>query len=214
MSAYAILLTILALLCAGALYLFLGRLSRFPCRTIRDVPAFLQPVDSANIFQLLNPQTEDYLRSAMTGLALRLEQRRSLHFLREHLLRMSHNAHILLEWSNAELKREIVGQTEEDSECYRDCARRLHSAAIEFRLYAVLSLIKIKFWMIFRTQSWMPFAPPSLARLSEVCGLRFFTLYSNLTRAVADLGRHYGSEFRDELLQAWAQPPDLHAVAN
>src|SRR5262249_7549552 len=203
MSVYAILMTTLGLLGASALYFFLGRLSRFPCRTIRDVPAFLQPVDSANIFQLLNPQTEDYLRSAMTGLALRLEQRRSLHFLREHLLRMSHNAHILLEWSNAELKREIIGQNEEYSECYRDCARRLHGAAIEFRIYAALSLFKIKLWMVFRTQSWMPFAPPSLDKLGEICGMRFFPLYSNLTRAVADLGRHYGTEFRDELLHAW-----------
>jgi len=204
MSAYVILLGCLALLVVSALILFIGRLSKFPCRTIRDVPAFLQPVDSTNVFQLLNPQTEEYLHSAMTGVALRLEQRRSLHFLREHLLRMSHNAHILLEWSNAELKREIVGQREEDSECYRDCARRLHGAAIEFRLYAALSLIKIRLWMVFRTQSWMPFAPPSLAGLGEVCGMRFFTLYSNLTRAVADLGRHYGNEFRDELLRAWA----------
>jgi hypothetical protein len=204
MSAYVVLLGCLALLAAGALYLFLGRLSRFPCRTIRDVPGFLQPVDSAYVFELMNPQTEDYLRSAMTGLALRLEQRRSLHFVREHLLRMSHNAHILLEWSNAELKREIVGQSEEFSECYRDCARKLHSAAIEFRLYAALSLLKIRFWMVFRTQSWMPFAPPSLSELGQVGGMRFFTLYSNLTRAVADLGRHYGSEFRDELLKAWA----------
>lgn len=214
MSAYAILLVALSLLCASALYFFLGRLSRFPCRTIRDVPAFLQPVDSANIFQLLNPETEDYLHSAMTGVALRLEQRRSLHFLREHLQRMSHNAHILLEWSNAELKREIVGQNEESSECYRDCAKKLHVAAVEFRLYALLSLAKIRFWMVFRTQSWMPFAPPSLDRLSEVCGLRFFTLYSNLTRAVTELGRHYGSEFRDELLHAWASPPDLQTIAN
>src|SRR5262245_35169084 len=161
MSVYILLLVALSLLCVSSLYFFLGRLSRFPCRTIRDVPAFLQPVDSANVFQLLNPQTEDYLHSTMTGLALRLEQRRSLHFLREHLLRMSHNARILLEWSNAELKREIIGH-DEDGECYRDCARKLHAAAVEFRLYAVLSLIKIKFWMIFRTQSWMPFAPPSL----------------------------------------------------
>ena len=204
MSVYAILLVAVSLLCVTALYLFLGRLSRFPCRTIRDVPGFLQPVDSTNVFQMLNPQTEDYLRSAMTGLALRLEQRRSLHFFREHLLRMSHNAHILLEWSNAELKREIIGQKAEDSECYRDCARRLHAAAIEFKLYAALSLLKIRLWMIFRTQSWMPFAPPSLDQLGEVCGMRFFTLYSNLTRAVSDLGRHYGTEFRDELLRAWA----------
>src|SRR4029077_3762096 len=204
MSTYVLLLGCLALLVASALYLFIGRLSKFPCRTIRDVPAFLQPVDSTNVFQLLNPQTEEYLHSAMTGLALRLEQRRSLHFLREHLLRMSHNAHILLEWSNAELKREIVGQKEENSECYRDCARRLHGAAIEFRLYATLSLIKIRLWMVFRTQTWMPFAPPSLAELEEVCGMRFFTLYSNLTSAVTDLGRHYGTEFRDELLRAWA----------
>ncbi|SRR5579859_1351622 len=204
MSAYAVLLCCLALLSVSALYLFLGRLSRFPCRTIRDVPAFLQPVDSVNVFQLLNPQTEEYLQSAMTGVALRLEQRRSLHFLREHLMRMSHNAHILLEWSNAELEREIIGQNEEFSECYRECARRLHTAALEFRLYAVLSLIKIKLWMLFRTQSWMPFSPPSLSSLGEVCGMRFFTLYSNLTSAVADLGRHYGTEFRDELLRAWA----------
>jgi hypothetical protein len=34
--------------------------------------------------------------------------------------------------------------------------------------------------------------------------LRFFELYSNLTRAVSELGRHYGTEFRDELLRAWA----------
>src|SRR6478752_5409368 len=155
MTAYAILLVILALISATALYFFLGRLSSFPCRTIRDVPAFLQPVDSAGMMELLNPQTEEYLRSAMTGVALRLEQRRSLHFLREHLLRMSHNAHILLEWSNAELKREIIGKNEEYNECYRDCARRLHSAAIEFRLYAALSLVKIRFWMVFRTHSWM-----------------------------------------------------------
>jgi hypothetical protein len=204
MNVYGLLLGSLALLCISALYFFFGRLSRFPCRTIRDVPAFLQPVDSTNIFQLLNPQTEDYLRSVMTGLALRLEQRRSLHFLREHLQRMAHNAHILLEWSNAELKREIIGKDEEYNECYRDCARRLHSAAIEFRIYAALSLVKIRFWMVFRTHSWMPFAPPSLAELSEVGGMRFFMLYSNLTRAAADLGRHYGTEFRDELLRAWA----------
>jgi hypothetical protein len=204
MNAYGFLLFLLALLCASALYFFFGRLSRFPCRTIRDVPAFLQPVDSAGMIELLNPQTEEYLHSAMTGLALRLEQRRSLHFLREHLIRMAHNAHILQEWSNAELKREIVGQSDEYSECYRDCARQLHMAAIEFRLYAALSLAKIKLWLIFRTQSWTPWAPPSLANLGQVCGLRFFTLYSNLTRAVSDLGRHYGTEFRDELLKAWA----------
>jgi hypothetical protein len=206
MSAYAFLVVLLALICVSALYLFLGRLSSFPCRTIRDVPAFLQPVDSAGMMQLLNPQTEEYLHSAMTGVALRLEQRRSLHFIREHLLRLSHNAHILLEWSNAELKREIVGKSEEDSECYRDCARQLHSAAVQFKLYATLSIIKINLWLMFRMHSWLPLSAPSLADLSQVGSLQFFNLYSNLTRAVSDLGRHYGSEFRDELLKAWAVP--------
>ena len=204
MTAYAFLLVILALISVSALYFFLGRLSKFPCRTIRDVPAFLQPVDSAGMMELLNPQTEEYLHSAMTGVALRLEQRKSLHFMREHLLRMSHNAHILLEWSNAELKRQIVGQSEEDGECYRDCARQLHVAAIEFRLFAILSLIKINLWLAFRTQSWLPLSPPSLAELNHLGSLRFFELYSNLTRAVSELGRHYGTEFRDELLRAWA----------
>jgi len=204
MTAYAVLLVILSLISASALYFFLGRLSRFPCRTIRDVPAFLQPVDSAGMLQLLNPQTEQFLHSAMTGVAWRLEQRKSLHFMREHLLRMSHNAHILLEWSNAELKRQIVGQSEEDGECYRDCARQLHTAAIEFRLFAILSLIKINLWLVFRTQAWLPLSAPSLAELNSLGSLRFFELYSNLTRAVSELGRHYGTEFRDELLRAWA----------
>ncbi len=204
MSVYDFLVVLLALICVSALYLFLGRLSSFPCRTIRDVPAFLQPVDSAGMMQLLNPQTEEYLHSAMTGVALRLEQRRSLHFIREHLLRLSHNAHILLEWSNAELKREIVGQSEEDSECYRDCARQLHSAAVQFKLYATLSVIKINLWLMFRTHSWLPLSAPSLAGLSQVGSLQFFNLYSNLTRALSELGRHYGTEFRDDLLRAWA----------
>jgi hypothetical protein len=204
MTAYAFLLVILALISASALYFFLGRLSSFPCRTIRDGPAFLQPVDSAGMMQLLNPQTEEFLHSAMTGVAWRLEQRKSLHFMREHLLRMSHNAHILLEWSNAELKRQIVGQSEEDGECYRDCARQLHVAAIEFRLFAILSLIKINLWLVFRTQAWLPLSPPSLAELNHLGSFRFFELYSNLTRAVSELGRHYGTEFRDELLRAWA----------
>jgi hypothetical protein len=88
MTSYVFLLVVLALIGASALYFFLGRLSSFPCRTIRDVPAFLQPVDSAGIMELLNPQTEEYLHSAMTGVALRLEQRKSLHFMREHLLRL------------------------------------------------------------------------------------------------------------------------------
>ncbi len=204
MTAYALLLVILALISGSALYFFLGRLSRFPCRTIRDVPAFLQPVDSAGMLQLLNSETEEFLQSAMTGVAWRLEQRKSLHFMREHLLRMSHNAHILLEWSNAELKRQIVGQSEEDGECYRDCARQLHVAAVEFRLFAILSLIKINLWLVFRTQAWLPFSPPSLAELNHLGSFRFFELYSNLTRAVSELGRHYGTEFRDELLRAWA----------
>ena len=203
MSVYFVLLFLLALICASAVYFFLGRLSRFPCRTIRDVPAFLQPVDSAGMMQLLNPQTEEFLHSAMTGLALRLEQRRSLHFMREHLLRLSHNAHILLEWSNAELKKEIVGRSTE-SESYRDSARQLHTAAIEFKCYANLSLVKINLWLAFRTQPWLPLSPPSLSTLGQVGGLRFFNLYSNLTRAVSELGRHYGAEFRDELLRAWA----------
>jgi hypothetical protein len=202
MSAYVFLVFLLAFICATGVYFFLGRLSRFPCRTIRDVPAFLQPVDSAGMMQLLNPQTEAVLHSAMTGLALRLEQRRSLHYMREHLLRLSHNAHILLEWSNAELKKQIVGRSTE-CESYRDSARQLHIAAIEFKLYATLSLIKINLWLAFRTQTWLPLSPPSLSALRQIGGLRFFNLYSNLTRAVSELGRHYGTEFRDELMRAW-----------
>jgi|SRR6185312_16340374 len=205
MIVYALLLVALVALSALALYLFFGRLSQFPCRTIRDVPAFLQPVDSMNILELLDPQTEAVLHSSLTDVALRVEQQRSLHYVREYMKRMAHNANVLLEWSNAELNRTIVGKQVDDGRPeYLEAARKLHSAATEFRLYALLSLIKIQLWLVFRTRAWMPFAAPSLAELRQVCGMRFYSLYSNLTDAAADLGQFYGVEFRDELNRAWS----------
>jgi hypothetical protein len=205
MTMYALLLLALLAVCALAVYLFFGRLSQFPCRTIRDVPAFLQPVDSMNLMELLDPQTESVLHSSMTETALRCEQQRSLHYVREYMKRMAHNANVLLEWSNAELNRTMVGkQVEDDSPEYIEAARKLHAAATEFRLYALLSLIKIQLWLVFRTRTWLPFAPPSLAELRQVCGMRFHALYSNLTDAASSLGQYYGVEFREELSRAWA----------
>ncbi len=205
MNVYALLLFALLTVCALAVYLLVGRLSRFPCRTIRDVPAFLQPVDCMNILELLDPQTEAVLHSSMTETALRCEQQRSLHYVREYMRRMAHNANVLLEWSNAELNRTMVGkQVDDDSPEYIEAARKLHAAATEFRLYALLSLVKIQLWLIFRTRAWLPFAPPSMAELRQVCGMRFYALYTNLTDAASSLGQCYGVEFREELNRAWA----------
>ena len=201
MNGYALLLASVSALGALGLYLFWGRLSHFPDRTVRDVPLFLRPVDSANMLKILNPEDEAILRSALTKRARHWEQLRTLPDAREYMMRRAHNASIFIEWANAELSHEIVGRPA-DTEDYLESARKLQLAASEFRIYAILSLIKINFWMIFRTVSWLPFSAPSLANLREVYGFQFFSLHSRLSNAVSELGLLYGNEFQHDLLKA------------
>ena len=91
--------------------------------------------------------------------------------------------------------RDCGTECQGDGQCYRDCARQLHVAAMEFRLFAMLSRIKINMWLAIPDAGVAALSPPSLADLNHLGSLRFFTLYSNLTRAVSELGRHYGTSF-------------------
>ena len=203
MSGFDFLLLTVIILCVSSLGLFVLRLSRFPDRTIRDVRVFLRPVNSAGMLELLNPESEALCASTLTHRAFRWEQLRNLHYAREYMVRMSHNAAILAEWANAELSLEIVGRPGNKDEAeYLRSARKLHIAASEFRIYALLSLVKIRFWMIFRTVPWLPFAPPNITELRGIYGMKFFALYSKLTEAVSELGLLYGQEFHEELLKA------------
>jgi hypothetical protein len=125
----------------------------------------------------------------------------TLYELREHLLRMAHNSFVLLVWANTELWRETKYKPGmEDREIYIDLSRKLHAAALEFRIYAIYTLVRINFWMILRIRPWSPFRAPRLTDLRETGGLRFYASYQRLREAVGAMCLAYGQEFYDEMM--------------
>src|SRR5438445_12638263 len=114
------------------------RLSRCPCLTILDVQKVLRPVQSNRMQRLLDSRVEDAVRPVLSRRKFEDSQLMSLYEFREQLLRMSHNAFILLTWANTELWREtqyMLGM--EDRERYMELSHKLHSAASEFRYYSL-----------------------------------------------------------------------------
>ena len=113
---------------------------RFPDRTINDVADYLLPVDFEKAEGLLDPQTEAILRKELTPEEFRALQRKRMHHYLALVQRMAHNAAVLIEWANREartatgLKLEMV--------------MKLQQVGVEVRLYSLLALIKLRFWLL------------------------------------------------------------------
>src|SRR5882724_8901792 len=196
----ALLITFMLFVTGSAAFVALLRLSRCPYLTILDVQKVLRPVQSGRMQQLLDSRVEDVVRPLFSRRRFEESQLMSLYEMREHLLRMSHNAFILLTWANTELWREtkyMPGM--EDRELYIDLSRKLHNAAIEFRCYALCTLLRINFWMIFRIRFWSPLPAPRIADLRETVGVRFYASYRRLRETVGALCLAYGEEFYEQI---------------
>src|SRR6185503_5834184 len=111
-----------------AIYTAIQFRGKFPKRTIEDVTPFLRPAEHEELESLLDPAQETNFRMRMSPQEFADWQRRRIHLLREYLLRMSHNALVLIEWGNM--------------------ATELVQAATEFRLYSMLALAKVKLWLV------------------------------------------------------------------
>jgi hypothetical protein len=196
-----LILTFLSLTLILSLVTALSLLARCRRLTILDVPKVLRPVRQNRVIQLLHSNVEDTVRSVFSSESFQDSQLMSLYEIREYLLRMSHNAFVLIVWANTEIWRETKYKTDmEDRELYIELGRKLHGAAIEFRLYALLTLFRVNFWMIFRSRSWSPFPVPRMTELREIGGVRFYPSYRRLREAVGNLCLAYGQEFYDELM--------------
>src|SRR5215475_13239896 len=91
----------------GSVLLFAGYtafqfLGKFPKRTIDDVTPFLRPAEAHEFEALLDPAQEVNFRLRLSPADFNDWQRKRLHLMREYLLRMSHNALVLIEWGNME----------------------------------------------------------------------------------------------------------------
>jgi len=181
-----------------ATYTALQLLGKFPRRTLDDVTPYLRPAELQEIQDLLDPAREVNFRLHLSPEEFRRWQRKRIHLMREYLLRMSHNALVLIEWGNLECFE--GGSGPRVSPERQALAQELIQAATEFRLYSLLALLKLKIWIVFRLDRWPVISTPSLPALRRVFGIDALTSYNRLKQAAGGLSTAYGRhEFLDHL---------------
>jgi hypothetical protein len=182
-----------------AIYMALQFRGKFPQRTVDDVAPFLRPAESSELESLLDPGQEANFRMRMSPREFAPWQRRRIHLLREYLLRMSHNALVLIEWGNMESLTET--RDPEESKKKQLLAKELVQAATEFRLYSLLALVKLKFWLVLPSLFSFLFPSFSLPEMRHVFGIDAFGSYYRLKTAASGLSLAYNNHFHDELVE-------------
>ena len=174
-------------------------LGRFPKRTSDDVTQFLRPAEPEELESLLDPGEETAFRLRMAPREFAAWQRKRIHLMREYLLRMSHNALVLIEWGNMEADN---GDSEQIRCSQRQLlARELVQAATEFRLYSMLALAKLTLWLTLPPPFKFLFPSPSLPSLRSIFGISALGSYQRLKSAASGLSLTCDSNFHRELLE-------------
>src|SRR5215471_3704773 len=176
-------------------YLSVRWLRGTPKLTIIEVSRFLRPTHSEDFLKELNPLLDEVLRQTFSRRKFLRSQRDRLHGMKEHLSCMAHDAFVLLRLASTEVWREtkyMPGM--ENSERYIELGQQLHKAAVEFACVTTLSLMRVNFWLIFRTQWWIPLPAPRIWKLSVTGGLRFHASYRKFKEAAGALCLEYGQE--------------------
>ena len=165
---------------------------RFPDRTADDVVEFLVPVDVERAESLLDPRAESTLRSELTRQEFRRRQRKRMHLYLVLVRKMAHNAAVLIEWANREAEA-TDGQT-------LQVAHELQQAAAEVRLYSLAAMVKLRFWLLIRLDSWNILPAPSLCELQEAAGVRAVESYERLKTTASLLFLGTGNRNFEQLL--------------
>lgn len=196
---------IIIILLVGVLLLFaiftaIQFRGKYPKRSIEDVAPFLRPAEHDELESLLDPAQETNFRLRMAPQEFTEWQRRRIHLLREYLLRMSHNALVLVEWGNME----AIEPGNDDAKTLHQrqlLAKELVQAATEFRLYSVLALAKLKLWLILPSPFSLLLPSPSLPTMRHVFGIDALDSYHRLRTAAGGLSLAYSRHFYDQLLE-------------
>jgi hypothetical protein len=174
-------------------------LGRFPKRTIDDVTPFLRPAEASEFEALLDPAQEVNVRLLLSTAEFIAWQRKRFHLVREYLLRMSHNALVLIEWGNMEATELEARGTEACKEKLL-LAQELVKAATEFRVYSVLALFTLKFWLLLPLPIASVISSPSLPRLRNLFGISAVGSYARLKNAAGSLSLAYSNAFQQDVL--------------
>jgi len=194
-----IVIFLVGILLLFAAYTVYQLLRKFPKRTIDDVTPFLRPAEPEELESLLDPGQETAFRLRMPPREFAAWQRKRIHLMREYLLRMSHNALVLIEWGNMEAGD---GDGEQLRCSPRELlAREMVQAATEFRLYSMLALAKLTFWLILPSPFKFMFPSPSLPSLRNIFGINALGSYQRLKTAASGLSLTCGGNFHSQLLE-------------
>jgi hypothetical protein len=157
------------------IYMLRRAWTRFPRRDFDDVVYFLYPVDLSLAESLLDPAAEFEYRWRLSPREFREAQRKRMRLYLELVRRMSHNSKVLVEFGNAEINRNDSRNTE--------TARALQQKAIAVRLYAMLTLLKLRLWL------WLGLIDlsrkPTMPRLRTAGDLDGLQTYDALKAAAA-----------------------------
>jgi hypothetical protein len=195
-----IVIVLVGILLLFAVYTAFQFLGKFPKRTIDDVAPFLRPAEPQELESLLDPGQETTFRLRMAPHEFAAWQRKRIHLMREYLLRMSHNALVLIEWGNMEAIRE---EEREPARCRQKqlLAQELVQAATEFRLYSFLALAKLTLWLILPSPFKFILPSPSLPSLRNIFGIDALGSYQRLKTAASGLGLAYSDHFHNQLVE-------------
>jgi hypothetical protein len=161
---------------AACIYMLWGAWSRFPRRDFDDVVHYLYPVDLSLAEALLDPSAEFEFSWKLSPEEFRDAQRRRMSLYVELVSRMAHNSKVLVEFSHSEIMRNDPRSA--------DRARALQQRAIEVRLYAMLTLLKLHFWMWVCSRAMgKPPTLPQLRKTAQVDGLRTYDALKNAAAA-------------------------------
>jgi hypothetical protein len=190
-------IVLVGILLLFAVYTAIQFLGKYPKRTIDDVTPFLRPGEPQELESLLDPAQEAAFRMRMSPKEFADWQRKRIHLMREYLLRMSHNALVLIEWGNIETSK---GESESATR-KQLLAQELVQAATEFRLYSILALAKLKLWLVLPFPLKFLLPAPSLPSLRKLFGIDALGSYQRLKMAASGLSLAYNNHFHNELLE-------------
>ncbi len=164
---------------------------RGPERTIHDLIPLLEPINLDEIELLFDPGEASFLRSNFSDAEFSTLQSKRLDLAREYLRSMAHNAAVLAEWADRELRRNASNEL----------VSELHRDAVQVRIYALSARLQLNFWILLRLgpPRWLPTSMVTDCR--KCAGISGLPAYGKLRNTAATLFLQLGHSEFEQLLQ-------------
>jgi hypothetical protein len=186
-----------AILLFAGLVLVYRRIYRHTRRPPGQVIAYLRAVDLKEVWHLLDPVAEQYLRLNLSKEQFRTEQRNRMWLALEYLSRLSHNALVMAEWGYYEFKRTQRTHIAAD----RELSTKLLSASVQVRMCSFILRATINVWLV--RVALLPFLrQPSVAKLIDAGSTDLLEFYQTMRNAAAQLSQSYGDVYHQEMAEA------------